>query len=167
VSLVPGAIRHRINVNIQAAYRRQVSPLVLRAAARAVLSHQVVPVRGELTIVIAGDARLRNLNRQYLGHDRPTDVLSFPSGETDPAGGLLYLGDIAISFPRARQQAGREGHSVKAELQLLVVHGVLHLLGYDHVQPAEKDRMWAAQAAILGMLKSAISGPGNNPNAGH
>jgi probable rRNA maturation factor len=94
-----------------------------------------------------------------LGHDRPTDVLSFPSGEPDPANGRLYLGDIAISFPQARLAANRGGHSVKSELQLLIVHGVLHLLGHDHAHTAEKARMWAAQAAILSELRAGITGP--------
>ena len=91
------------------------------------------------------DAGLRSLNRRFRGEDRTTDVLSF-AGEGD------YLGDIAISVPRARTQARAGGHSLEAELQLLVVHGVLHLLGHDHASPAQRRAMWAAQDAILEKL---------------
>ncbi len=80
---------------------------------------------------------------------RPTDVLSFPASETDPETGTSYLGDILVSIPRAEAQAQAAGHPLEAEVQLLVVHGVLHLLGYDHANPEEKSRMWAAQAEVL------------------
>ncbi|MGH2523455.1 MAG: rRNA maturation RNase YbeY, partial [Anaerolineales bacterium] len=100
-----------------------------------------------------------------LGHDYPTDVLSFPSEETDPETGMRYFGDIAISFPHAHAQAAAGGHPVAAELQLLVVHGVLHLLGHDHAKRAEKARMWAAQAEILKKLKAPISGPSPSASA--
>ena len=81
-----------------------------------------------------------------------TDVLSFPSDEVDPETGSQYLGDIIISIPRAAQQAQVGGHSLEAEVQLLVVHGTLHLLGHDHAEAEEKARMWAAQAEVMGRL---------------
>lgn len=119
----------------------------LQRAARAALAHEAV--QGDVSIVLADDAQLQELNRDYLGVDAPTDVLSFPSGETDPQSGRRYLGDILISVPRAARQAKAAGHATEAEAQLLVIHGVLHLLGYDHADPEEKSRMWAAQAEIL------------------
>jgi probable rRNA maturation factor len=76
-------------------------------------------------------------------------VLSFPASETDPETGARYLGDILISLPRAQTQADAAGHSLEAEVQLLVVHGVLHLIGHDHAETEEKARMWKAQAEIL------------------
>jgi rRNA maturation RNase YbeY len=88
-------------------------------------------------------------NREYLGVDAPTDVLSFPASETDPETGAPYLGDILISIPYARKGAKQAGNSLEAEVQLLVVHGVLHLLGHDHAKPKEKARMWKAQREIL------------------
>jgi probable rRNA maturation factor len=103
----------------------------------------------DLTIVLTDDAQLHKLNREYLGVDAPTDVLSFPASETDPETGTPYLGDILISIPRAKQQAQAAGHSVEDEVQLLVVHGTLHLLGHDHATAAEKNRMWQAQAEVL------------------
>jgi probable rRNA maturation factor len=105
--------------------------------------------QGDISVVLTDDAQLQQLNREYLGIDAPTDVLSFPASETDPESGGAYLGDILISVPRAAQQAEAAGHPLSSEVQLLVVHGVLHLLGYDHATAEDKSRMWAAQAAIL------------------
>jgi probable rRNA maturation factor len=124
----------------------------LERAARAALEHQGQSFESELSIVLTDDTRLQALNREYLGTDAPTDVLSFPASETDPETGDLYLGDILISVPRAQIQAEAAGHPVEAEVQLLVVHGVLHLLGHDHADAKEKARMWEAQAEILERL---------------
>ena len=116
----------------------------------AVLAHQSVD--GDLTIVLTDDAQLHELNRNYLDIDAPTDVLSFPASETDPETGRRYLGDILISVPRAREQARAAGHVLEAEVQLLAVHGTLHLLGFDHAETGEKARMWKAQAEVLESL---------------
>ena len=122
---------------------------LLARAAQAALDHQGESSEAELSIVLSDDARLQALNRAYLGIDAPTDVLSFPATETDPETGAPYLGDILISIPRAQAQAEAAGHRFDAEVQLLVVHGVLHLLGHDHAEAKEKARMWKAQAEIL------------------
>jgi len=122
---------------------------LLRRAVSAALLHQSETLDSELTIVLTGDTRLHQLNRDYLGVDAPTDVLSFPASETDPETGARYIGDILISLARARAQADAAGHPLESEVQLLVVHGVLHLLGHDHAQAGEKARMWQAQAEIL------------------
>jgi probable rRNA maturation factor len=106
----------------------------------------------DMTIVLTDDAQLHELNREYLGVDAPTDVLSFPASESDPETGTPYLGDILISIPRAKQQAEAAGHSIEDEVQLLVVHGTLHLLGHDHAEVGEKDRMWQAQAEVMSGL---------------
>ncbi|MHB8778182.1 MAG: rRNA maturation RNase YbeY [Anaerolineales bacterium] len=106
----------------------------------------------DITIILTDDAQLQELNRDYLGVDAPTDVLSFPASESDPETGETYLGDILISIPRATQQAQAAGHPVEAEVQLLVVHGVLHLLGHDHAEAEEKYRMWAEQEKVLERL---------------
>lgn len=125
---------------------------LLEGAAQAALEHESQPSESELSIVLTDDARLHQLNRDYLGIDAPTDVLSFPASETDPETGARYIGDILISIPRARAQAKAAEHPLEAEVQLLVVHGVLHLLGHDHAQAEEKARMWKAQAEILEKL---------------
>ncbi len=127
-----------------------VEPVLIERAAQAALAHEAA--QGELSVVLTDDAQLQELNRDYLGIDAPTDVLSFPASETDPESGAAYLGDILISVPRAAQQAQAAGHALQAEVQLLVVHGVLHLLGHDHADAQEKARMWAAQSAILKSL---------------
>ena len=122
------------------------SELVSRAA-NAALDHEAAA--GDLTVVLAGDAQLQALNRQYLGIDAPTDVLAFPGSQPDPESGVIYLGDILISVAQAEAQALAAGHPLESEVQLLVVHGVLHLLGHDHDEAQAKSRMWAAQGDVL------------------
>ena len=123
---------------------------LLERAALAALAHQ--SAHGDLTLVLTDDEQLRGLNRDYRGIDAPTDVLSFPASETDPETGSPYLGDILLSIPRAAEQARAIGHPLADEAQLLIVHGVLHLLGHDHAEPTEKDKMWQAQHEILTTL---------------
>lgn len=125
---------------------------LLEHAARAALHHQAESTDSEVTIVLTDDVRLTELNREYLGIDAPTDVLSFPASETDPETGTRYLGDILISIPRAKSQAEAAGHPLESEVQLLVVHGMLHLLGHDHADAEEKAHMWKAQGEILTQL---------------
>src|SRR3972149_6338357 len=125
---------------------------LLKRAVSAAFAHQSASVDSELTIVLTDDARLHELNRDYLGIDAPTDVLSFPASETDPETGARYIGDILISIPRAQTQADAASHSLESEVQLLIVHGVLHLLGHDHARAEEKARMWKAQAEVLKRL---------------
>jgi probable rRNA maturation factor len=127
-------------------------PDLLERAAQAVLAHQSIAADADLTLVLTGDERIQALNRDFLGRDAPTDVLSFPADETDPQTGCRYLGDVVISLPRAVEQSTEWGGTVEAEIQLLVVHGVMHLLGYDHAGAEEKARMWATQAEVLERL---------------
>jgi probable rRNA maturation factor len=148
-----------IHVQVDDLYQSEFPPEVLEKAALETLAHQDVPAGAELSIVVTGEDVLHELNLQYLGVDAPTDVLSFSAREKDPESGVLYLGDVLIAFPRAAAQAVAAGHPVLAELQLLTVHGVLHLLGHDHADPAEKDRMWSAQKEILSSLGSAAELP--------
>ena len=124
-------------------------PDLLEHAAQAVLAYQSMAADADLTLVLTGDERIRALNRDFLGRDAPTDVLSFPADETDPETDRRYLGDVVISVSRAESQARAGGHALQAELQLLVVHGVLHLLGHDHAGAQERAIMWAAQAGVL------------------
>ncbi len=152
-------VRYKINLKIEPPFSGKVDPKVLRAAARAALTHQAASAPAELSLLITDDDALHVLNRQFLGHDHPTDVLSFPSDEIDSATSRRYLGDVAISYPTARRQAKQAAHPVRAELQLLIVHGVLHLLGYDHANAAEKRKMWAAQSEILMALQAGFTAP--------
>ncbi len=149
-----------INVQIAARYADRVTPNLLRAAARAALAHQDVTDRVELTIVITGNAQIRRLNRQFRHIDRPTDVLSFSADDELSAGRVArYLGDVIISYPTAKAQAIGGDHAVEAELQLLVVHGILHLLGHDHYTRVEKAIMWQAQREILLGIGAALIEP--------
>jgi probable rRNA maturation factor len=125
-----------------------IPPELVERAARATLDLAGAPA-ADLTVVLTGDRRVHALNRDFLGIDAPTDVLSFPADEPDPETGGNYLGDIIISVKRAASQARTHGHAVEAEVQLLTIHGVLHLLGHDHAGSEDKARMWAAQAETL------------------
>ncbi|MGB3713394.1 MAG: rRNA maturation RNase YbeY [Candidatus Promineifilaceae bacterium] len=129
-----------------------------RMAVEATLKHQNVSKPTSVTLMLADDARLQQLNRDFLGFDEPTDVLSFPSGESWP-GSAAYLGDIAVSIPKAKSQAVLAGHDLLSELCVLTVHGVLHLLDYDHASPVETRRMWSVQEEILGGLDIEYTGP--------
>jgi probable rRNA maturation factor len=144
----------RIHTQIAPRYVDLIKPARLKQAANAALDRQRAADRVELTIVIAGGAQLRQLNRQFRHIDAPTDVLSF-NAEDETA----YLGDVIISYPQAKAQAKVGGHPIEAELQLLVVHGVLHLLGHDHDTPVKKAQMWRAQTAALRSIRAAITEP--------
>jgi len=127
---------------------------LLETAVRATLTHEEQQPPLELSVLLTDDAEIQQMNRDFRGVDKPTDVLSFPAGEALPGmeDADPYLGDIAISVPYAERQAAQAGHDLAGELQLLVIHGVLHLLGYDHDDPEEKAAMWAAQTAVLAEL---------------
>mgnify|MGYP005773890021 FL=1 len=110
----------------------------------------------EISISIVDDAEIQQINRQFRGIDRPTDVLSFPQltfaeGEKMERNenGEVMLGDIIISLERAKAQAEEYGHSLKREIAFLTAHSMLHLLGYDHMEPEEEAEMFARQKAIL------------------
>ena len=130
----------------------------LRRAAREALRAHGLEGKAALTVVLADDETVRRLNRTYRGLDWPTDVLAFPAAH-EAAPGVRYLGDVVIAFPYAARQARREGHPLEGELALLAVHGVLHLLGYDHHTPRARRRMWTVQRALLSRLGFAAVAP--------
>jgi probable rRNA maturation factor len=127
---------------------------LLATAVNATLAYEQTDLPVELSLLLTDDEQIRQLNRDFRQEDKPTDVLSFPAGEEGPEMGefIPYLGDIAISVPYAARQAAQAGHDLAGELQLLAVHGVLHLLGHDHLEPEAKEAMWAAQTAVLATL---------------
>jgi len=137
-------------ITIESKYDHPAS--LIERAVRAALAHQKESPDVNLSVVLTDNRRLRKLNRDYLGVDAPTDVLSFPASESDPETGVHYIGDILISIPYAARSAEKAGHPLESEIQLLIVHGVLHLLGHDHAEPKEKTKMWKAQAEILESL---------------
>ena len=103
---------------------------------------QIAPTaaRGELCIALVSDRRMRALNRQFRGKDAVTDVLSFPSDERG------FLGDVVIAEGAAKRQAKEHGHTMKVEIQTLALHGLLHLLGYDH--ETDDGRMARAEGRL-------------------
>jgi len=127
----------------------------LQAAARTVLSQHGVAEQAELTVRLTNNAAVHRLNLQFRQVDAPTDVLSFPADPLPPElreDEMLYLGDLVIAYPYARAQAQHNKHDVQDSLVLLLVHGILHLLGYEHDTPEKKGEMWAAQATALNAL---------------
>ncbi|MFC1922446.1 rRNA maturation RNase YbeY [Chloroflexota bacterium] len=146
-------------LNIADQYSDFLNSSHLERSVLAALNHQGVSPDSDLTILVDDDQRIQKLNYEYLSIDAPTDVLAFPAGFSDPDTGHTYLGDVIISFPQAKSQANKQGHPLEAEIQLLVVHGVLHLLGFDHLESEDKEIMWSAQSQILNQLKVQISVP--------
>lgn len=134
------------------------SALILRAVEAALTAEQQSgPI--ELSVLITDDSELQQLNRDYRQIDAPTDVLSFAAEEEDagfirPPEMPRYLGDIAISYERVLAQAAEYGHSTARELAFLTVHGVLHVLGYDHERdPESATAMRAREEAIMQILE--------------
>jgi len=132
--------------------RRAARAAVARAArGRASLRKALAERGGEIGIVLAGDAFVARLNRDYRGKPEPTNVLSFASGEAAPEGPLI-LGDVAIALETARREAKAAGKPLAHHLAHLVVHGVLHVLGYDHERARDAARMEALEVEILETL---------------
>jgi probable rRNA maturation factor len=147
-----------VDVLIRPKFEHDVKVEDVHHIALTVLQAEAASPEAALSIVITDDAEIRSLNRQFRGVDAPTDVLAFADEPTEPAFVSApdeppYLGDVIVSLPRARVQAATLGHPTGAEVRLLIVHGVLHLLGYDHATPDEEARMWARQDAILSTLQ--------------
>jgi len=146
----------------QSEYAHQLAQIdleTLEHAAQKTLEIDGTHPDADLSLVLTEEGQIRALNARFMDVDAPTDVLSFPGGERDPDTQAYYLGDVIISFPQALAQAQAGQHKLLDELQLLVVHGTLHLLGYDHDEDAEKARMWARQAEILSRLGCAVTMP--------
>lgn len=131
---------------------------VLAELARAVLVSEGIEGPAELSLSFVDEARMAELNERYRGHSGPTDVLSFGMDEpSEPYGGgaPVMLGDVVICPEVAARNAPYHGHSVREELSLLVVHGVLHLLGMDHEEPAEAEAMEARETRHLSEFRGA------------
>ena len=130
-------------------------------AVRNVLARHEVEEGTALTIVVTGDEQVRELNQEFLAVDAPTDVLSFPA---DPLPEEMqedgpYLGDLVIAYPYTARQAEENGHALDDEIVLLVIHGTLHLLGYDHADDETQTQMWAQQQDALDAAGVTIDVP--------
>jgi probable rRNA maturation factor len=133
-----------INVVVSPKYARRISQKELRAAAVRTLAAERTAVPVSLSIVVVGDRAMRDYNRRFHQINTATDVLSFSNPNVD------YLGDIIISYETAKANARRAGWRIRDELQLLVTHGILHLLGYEDETESARLHMWQRQADILG-----------------
>ncbi|CAJ1501743.1 rRNA maturation RNase YbeY [[Mycobacterium] holstebronense] len=133
-----------------------VSEVELISVAKFVLAKMDVNPGAELSMVLLDTAAMADLHMRWMDLPGPTDVMSFPMDELEPGGrpdapepGPSMLGDIALCPEFAAEQAAAAGHSLGQELALLTVHGVLHLLGYDHAEPDEEKEMFALQRRLL------------------
>ena len=120
----------------------------------------------EMGILITGQERIRELHKEYMGEDEPTDVLSFALREKGPedapafvfpAGDAAHLGEVIISYPQAEIQAEEHAHSAKKEVAILLIHGVLHLLGYDHDEAERRREMQAREKSILKLIAEELN----------
>jgi probable rRNA maturation factor len=143
---------YQVEIHNDASYPVDVERLAL--AATTVLTAQSAAPGSGLTIVITNDQAVADLNQRYRGMDSPTDVLSFPADipPFDLTDEPVYLGDLVIAYPYALAQAERETHDPGDNLALLVIHGTLHLLGFDHNSAEHRSEMWAAQDTALRAL---------------
>ncbi|MDQ1733002.1 MAG: putative rRNA maturation factor [Pseudonocardiales bacterium] len=160
-----------IDVNNESGY--QVDELAISGAARHVLDALGVNPLAELSILVVDAGAMSTLHKQWMDLDGPTDVMAFPMDtledkpglETEP--GPALLGDVILCPEVAAAQAQEAGHSTESELLLLTTHGVLHLLGYDHGEPADEREMFELQAKLVGEWAAAHGrGPIRTPLPG-
>jgi len=131
-----------------------------------VLIAENIEKKVELSLVLVDQERIRQLNSSYLGRDEPTDVLAFPmlpeqSGKDiapfmTPPDEIEHLGEVIISYPQAVIQAEEHHHSVRREIAILIIHGVLHLLGYEHDKPELERDMRAREVEILSYIEGGL-----------
>ena len=154
-----------INVLIDEGYEGYLEVSWLQSVAEQALVAQDADSRVELGLVIANQERVQQLNRSYLGKDEPTDVLAFSAREeidaelppfVQPPDGVLHLGEVIISYPQAVIQAKEHRHSVKREIAILIIHGVLHLLGYEHDKPELERQMKTREQEILSCIEGGL-----------
>jgi len=152
-------VKSEINISFKRNMDLPIDKKWLERMARKVLEREGISSPVELGLLITDSRTAKKLNRIYRGKDEPTDVLSFhmtPDGNRDlgepfvsPPDGIRHLGEVVISYPQAARQAQEHGHGVKQELALLVIHGILHLLGYDHELSDEEKKMRDKENEIL------------------
>ena len=144
----------RVDIQIAKPYLVPGTRPWLRAIVRQALAGRPEPP-GAVGLVITGEEEVQELNRRFRGVDLPTDVLAFPfrDGETFPPSPENPLGEVIISLPRAQAQAREYGHPLRQELALLVVHGLLHLLGFRDDRPQEEEKMRQEEARLMACLK--------------
>lgn len=145
-----------INIILPEIYAQKIKREFIERTISAFFQHEHLSSEIDVSIVFESDEEIQKLNAQFRGINQPTDVLSFSAQETDPETGRLYLGDVIISYPRALTQAKLAGHTVESEIQLLIIHGMLHLMGFDHDTEVKKKEMWQKQESLLQHLSVQI-----------
>jgi probable rRNA maturation factor len=163
----------QIAIDVADEFAGKVEETRLEVLALALLDSEGAPDGAEVSIIVEGDDVLRALNRAFRGHDEPADVLSFPldveqaspeqgrraPGEPDgpfqegfarPPDGADTIGEIYISYPQAEAKARKASYQAQEEIEHLLTHGLLHLLGYDHEEPEDWQRMLERESAVLG-----------------
>ncbi len=153
-SQIERADNYYVTVQIEPQYQDKLDANALHRLAVRVLQAEGAETPVEVGIVVTGDEEVHALNRQYLGHDYKTDVISFGMAEVNdrfvtPSPMPAHLGDVVISYDRAAEQAPEYGHSAGMEVAVLLVHGLLHLLGYDDLDRASRERMHARQDELV------------------
>lgn len=147
---------------VEAEFKQAVDPVWLRKVARWVLMAENAGSSVNIGLVITGQEKIRELNRQYLDEDAPTDVLSFPMSEPgagatfiNPPDHKLHLGEVIISYPQALKQAEEHRHPVRKEIAILLIHGILHLMGYDHDVPERQQAMNERESSMLQIIEES------------
>ncbi|HET6261799.1 MAG TPA: rRNA maturation RNase YbeY [Chloroflexia bacterium] len=154
VSPDPGS-GYLITVQVEPQFEDKVDADALHRLAMHVLKSEGAPTPLEVGVVVTTDDEVHALNRQYLGHDYQTDVISFgmaAEGSEEfitPEERPRYLGDVVVSYDRAAEQAPEYGHDAAREVATLLVHGLLHLLGYDDTTDADREKMHDRQEAVI------------------
>ena len=150
-------MNEQIDIHTEGELRAFVEERWVRKIVRQVLKAEQVASPYEVSLVFTNADRVRQLNRDYRGVNEPTDVLAFhmlPERQSDssfalPPDGVTRLGEVIVSYPQALAQAKERGHSLERELALLVIHGILHLLGYDHEESREAKKMREREKELL------------------
>jgi probable rRNA maturation factor len=150
-------VKEQIGVHVEDEFRASVDRSWIKKVTRQVLRDEGVPSPYELSLVFTDSETVKQLSRDYRGVDEPTDVLAFymlPQKGADssfalPPDGVTRLGEVIISYPQTLAQAKEQGHSPEKEMALLVIHGILHLLGYDHEEPEEEHKMRERERELL------------------
>jgi probable rRNA maturation factor len=146
-----------IEIFVEEEFREVVDGAWVKKIVRQVVKAEGVPSPYEVSLVFTDSETVQRLNRDYRGVDEPTDVLAFSmfsQKEADssfilPPDGVTRLGEVIISYPQAVEQAKKQGHATEKELALLVIHGILHLLSYDHEEPEEEVEMRIKEKELL------------------
>ncbi len=144
-------MKYEVTILVDSEYREKINIELYKQCAVEVLEIEKAD-SGMLSLVFTDQEHIHSLNLEYAGVDEPTDVLSFADGDIDPTTDRISFGDVIIAVPVAEANASSHNRQLEEELALLVVHGILHLLGFDHASPDDKRVMWDRQSTVLADL---------------